>query len=113
MSLGGSYALPVEYNADVPMDKGYLSGEALVGSIQHARKTWDSEGQNQTGLLVVIFLLGLGGWYLLSPQSAWWLAAGWRYKNVEPSDLAIGLYRAGGVLLIIIGLIGAIVVLCS
>lgn len=38
------------------------------------------------------------------PRFFWTLEYGWRYKNAEPSDLALILGRAVGVLMILFGL---------
>lgn len=55
--------------------------------------------------LLVIALFGLGAWNLISPQSAWWLAHGWWYKDGEPSDLALILYRLAGAFMILVGVV--------
>ena len=42
---------------------------------------------------------------VLFPKISWVLAYGWRYKNAEPSDIALGLIRVGGIIVIIISIV--------
>ncbi len=53
----------------------------------------------------VALLFALGLFYIVAPKIAWYLGYGWRYKDAEPSDLAIGFSRFGGVVAIIIAAI--------
>lgn len=55
--------------------------------------------------LLAIVLLGVGLFNILSPQTAWYLSEGWKFRDAEPSDLALGLARAGGVVCCLIGVI--------
>jgi hypothetical protein len=56
-------------------------------------------------VVFIILLLGIGVFNMVSPHTAWYLEYGWRYKNAEPSDLALGLNRVGGVFAIIVAII--------
>lgn len=58
---------------------------------------------NQTNLIVVIFLIGIGLFNIFAPNDAWQLNYGWRFKNAEPSDAAIEMNRIGGIIAIIVG----------
>ena len=40
-----------------------------------------------------------------SPHTAWYWSYGWRYKNAEPSDLALTAERIGGVIAIVVGVL--------
>lgn len=51
-----------------------------------------------------LLFAALGLWGLISPKSVWYFNFGWRYKNAEPSDLALLVNQIAGVLLILIGL---------
>jgi len=51
-----------------------------------------------------LLLIPLGVLQAVFPQAFWFINHGWRYKDAEPSELALGLGRAGGVLVAIIGL---------
>ncbi|WP_454189863.1 DUF6199 family natural product biosynthesis protein [Paenibacillus sp. Marseille-Q7038] len=41
----------------------------------------------------------------ISPYSAWYLSVGWKFKDAEPSDLALGVERIVGIVLVIAGFI--------
>lgn len=41
---------------------------------------------------------------IIWPKTIWYLTEGWRYKNVEPSDLALTMIRVGGIAGILWGL---------
>lgn len=55
--------------------------------------------------VVSFLLIVMGIFQLVSPQTAWYLSYGWRYKNAEPSDIALVMERMGGVVEIIVGII--------
>ncbi|WP_342476434.1 DUF6199 family natural product biosynthesis protein [Paenibacillus sp. FSL H7-0350] len=64
-----------------------------------------------TGFLgAVIITIGLV--IAIWPKIAWYLRLGWRFKNAEPSGLALGAERVTGVVLVIAGFI-LIVSSCS
>ena len=54
---------------------------------------------------VIFLLLAIGAFHLAAPRTAWYLSYGWRFKGAEPSDAALVLGRAGGVIAVIIALI--------
>lgn len=47
--------------------------------------------------------LAIGLWSALFPHSVQYLRHGWRYRDAEPSDMALTLTRLGGILAIIFG----------
>lgn len=51
-----------------------------------------------------LLLIPLGVLQAVFPQAFWFINHGWKFKDAEPSELALGLGRAGGVLVAIIGL---------
>ena len=53
-------------------------------------------------VILIILLLLIGVFNTLYPQAAWYLEYGWRYENAEPSSLALGLNRFGGITAIIV-----------
>lgn len=79
----------------------YVDGETLydVLMIKTPPKT------NSGNFLLGILVLAGGIFYTASPHTAWYLQYGWRYKDAEPSDLVLGLNRAGGVIGIIVGVV--------
>ena len=88
-----------------PEDRGYLSEDVILMLLDA-----DTGGKDGGAPLIVsLLLMGAGIWGLASPQSAWYLSYGWRYKNAEPSDLALVLERIGGGAALIAGIITLIV----
>ncbi len=49
-------------------------------------------------------MMFLGVFCFVAPDTVWYLEAGWRYKDVRPSDLAIGINRIVGVVGGLVGL---------
>ena len=76
---------------------GYIDGFSLAWAISSAadsgRATNDIDG---VPIILSLFLLVAGIWFVCAPRSAWWISRGWWFKNAEPSDLALILYRVGG-----------------
>lgn len=64
------------------------------------RRVW-----GKMGVVVFIILMIIGLVNVLSPQTAWYLRDGWRYKDAEPSDFALSMNRIVGVLILVIGII--------
>ena len=79
----------------------YVSGDILCDVV--AAKA--PKASNPTKIFAVIFLIFLGAFDVLFPKISWVLAYGWRYKNAEPSDIALGLIRVGGIIVIIISIV--------
>ncbi|HAS73567.1 MAG TPA: hypothetical protein DCS67_05430 [Clostridiales bacterium UBA8960] len=52
------------------------------------------------GLFVILF----GSMLVFFPAHAWFLSYGWRYKDVNPSEVALVIHRFSGVIAIIIGI---------
>lgn len=80
--------------------EAYVDGSTLVEVLSPDSGS-GSGGRIALGLL----LSALGLWQILAPRSVWFLTNGWRFKAAEPSDLALGLYRAGGAVCIFAGII--------
>ena len=56
-------------------------------------------------LKIVAFILFISGLFgTISPETSWMLSYGWRYKDVEPSELALVAQRAGGIIAIAISI---------
>ncbi len=53
----------------------------------------------------ILLLLGLGIFVEAAPRAAWYLEYGWRFKDAEPSDLALGLNRFCGVILLVVAVV--------
>lgn len=79
----------------------YVPGRTLWNVLEQERPKEQRGSGGAAGLLLV----GLGIFEAVSPRTSWYLSYGWRYKNAEPSDLALGLGRVAGVVMIIVGII--------
>ncbi len=55
--------------------------------------------------LAALFLAGMGVFCIMSPESVWHLNYVWRFKNAEPSDLALGFNRVSGLIAVIVAII--------
>ena len=85
-----------------PEASGYVPGEVLWEVL-----SLESAGQERSGPspVLAVLLLALGAFPAISPRKAWMLGYGWHFKNAEPSELALTVDRAVGVLLIFAGFI--------
>lgn len=79
----------------------YVSGDMLCDVIAEGAAEPSREGNP----LISVLLVGIGLFFLLAPHTAWYLEWGWRFKNAEPSNLALisnrivgGIVILGGVL---------------
>ena len=84
-----------DYNEEL-----YVSGSTLRDVIERVPKA-----TNPTKFFSVMLLIVLGTFDAIFPKISWLLAYGWRYKNAEPSDIALGLIRVAGIIAIIIGIV--------
>lgn len=78
-------------------DTLYADGSDLMDVIEDGRP--GKSDPKPVGL--VLLLLAVGIFNALSPQTAWFLEYGWRYKNAEPSEFALAANRIGGVIAIL------------
>ena len=86
--------------AESPSELGYIEGFVLEWAVRDAI-TPATNRTRGVSPLVSIGLLGFGLFCILAPKSLWWISRGWMYKNVEPSDLILGVYRVGGILAVL------------
>ena len=81
----------------------YVDGDVLTNILlEDAPKATKHSGGS---IIAIILLIALGIFNVAVPHAAWYLEYGWRYKDAEPSDFALGLNRFGGVVAIIIAVI--------
>lgn len=78
----------------------YVDGETLMDLLSFEPPR-ERSGNPLLGLLFIV--LGLAD--AISPDTAWYLSYGWRYKNAEPSDAALAFGRIGGVLAVLVGIL--------
>lgn len=107
--INGGFATPAEYNSIERKNKGYIDlfslNYSIEGVMDNARGT---SNNGSPSILLALALIGVGAWNFFEARSVWYLFRGWWYKNAEPSDLALMLYRIAGVFLIFAGIICAI-----
>ncbi len=99
----------------------YLSGEILHYVVQQKEAERLPEQvrpqKRETTLrdiLLVVYVLLLAWNFACAvwPEKAWFVSAGWLYKNAEPSDRALVAYRVGGIAMFVFVLIvGGLVIL--
>ena len=93
----GSIGWSKDYNIHRPVDGGMLCSVVEEGLSETSSVLWN--------LLLGILAIGIGLLHLFAPQFVWHLEWGWRFKNAEPSDLALNATRAGGGLLLFLGIL--------
>ena len=84
------------YNAE-----RYADGEVLCGILER------EVGKERSPLNIILglILLAAGIFCTASPYNVWYMEYGWRYKDAEPSGLALGLNRFGGIVAIIVAVV--------
>ena len=83
---------------------GDILREVIVTSVSTVSNISLFTGEFWMGLL----LLGVGIFNVAAPSAAWYLEYGWRFKDAEPSDIALVLNRIVGVVIIVIVIVFAI-----
>lgn len=85
-----------------PSAYGYASASVLREVLSRASSVPQEQGESRhTGIGILLLLVGIVN--TVWPRAAWYLGGGWRYKDAEPSDTALFLYRAGGIVAAVIG----------
>jgi len=75
----------------------YVDGDTLSDVLLKKAPKEVNSGNWLAALIIAI----VGIFNIVSPYSAWYLEYGWRYKNAEPSDTALGLNRVVGVIAVV------------
>lgn len=102
--VNGAYASSWPYE-QTPEELGYLSMLSMDWALEDAMASRSADNIRPGEILTGFILLALAAWLLLRPRDLWFLAWGWRYKDVQPSDLVLLLYRLLGALLGLWGLV--------
>ncbi len=93
-----------DYNPDT-----YMDGDILVDIVDQIRpaKGDISNGIeiNMMSVLMGLVVIVLGIFTAANPEDAWYWSNGWRFKNAEPSDMALAMSRVGGIVMVIGGII--------
>ena len=90
MAAGGSSP---DYDPDA---HGYVRGEVLWDVLAKKTATPAQSG----GVLLSILLAAVGAGLVFQPYAMWMLSHGWRFKDAEPSGLALHVNRVLGVVVI-------------
>ena len=87
-----------------PEAGGYVDGYTLLDVLEAAEPqgTGDTNGGQ---LLAGLLFLAIGAFNAVSPIRVWELSHGWRFKNAEPSDAVVTVYRIAGIAACIIGVL--------
>ncbi|MEI3079428.1 MAG: DUF6199 family natural product biosynthesis protein [Oscillospiraceae bacterium] len=85
----------------------YPSGMVLKGLLRKVRTTQEDTSAKSWG--IILFLLFVGGINTACPQLTWYLDVGWKVKDGEPSEAALGWNRTVGVVLLIVAVVMMIV----
>lgn len=108
---GSSYWKTIEMNGNVSVEsvgwsgdyneEHYIDGDTLCDILPLE----DFTEMNYTDIVISMLIFGTGVFCALCPKTAWYLERGWKYKNVEPSDLALGINRVLGVIFIVFSVV--------
>jgi len=82
---------------------GYIDGFKLSFTIAAAIDSTKAGSAKKVPVIVSLLILLVGILFVFFPRSAWWLARGWRYQKVEPSELSLTIYRLLGFIIIVFG----------
>ena len=82
----------------------YVAGDLLADILQDNLPKRGSA----RNILAALVLIGGGIFLFACPEVAWYWESGWRYKDAEPSDVALTVTRISGVVAVIIGIVVAL-----
>ena len=101
----GKYGISITGTDSLGFEHGrYLSCDALWRALDVDERIEGNAGGVGYMLLGVVLAL-VGFFQFCSPETVWTFNWGWRFKNAEPSDLALSMGRLGGALTIVLGII--------
>ena len=86
----------------------YPSGMVLKRVLEQSPSA-KSEKKSTKNWGIILFLLFVGGINTACPQLTWYLDVGWKVKDGEPSEAALGWSRTVGVVLLIVAVVMMIV----
>lgn len=84
---------------------GYLDPDSLCYAI--TERPQPSTGISSGRLLAILLGIGLiafGLWSCAAPEKVWAAENGWKFKDAEPSELALGLNQVCGAIMVVIGI---------
>ena len=81
-------------------DTKYARGDDLCEILGGGMSASQSGSDKNVGVIFILLLIGV--FNTAAPRTAWYLGYGWRFKDAEPSEAALFLNRAGGILALVI-----------
>lgn len=81
----------------------YVGADVLLDVLRLDRRAGSHGAGPYLGL--GILLIVLGGVGAAAPRALWYIGYGWRYKDVEPSNMALLVNRVSGIIGIVLGII--------
>lgn len=86
------------WSADYDANR-YVDGDTLCDVLS---KTVPVSRSSEKPVLIILLLLVVGVFNAAAPQASWYLEYGWRFRDAEPSELALGVNRIIGIVCIVI-----------
>lgn len=87
----------------------YMDGDILLDIVDQIRPAKEKIGDgieiNLMNVLIGLVVFVLGIFTAANPEDAWYWSNGWRFKNAEPSDMALTMSQFGGIVMIIGGIL--------
>lgn len=90
---------------------GYMSIYEVEKALERYSPSTDDSNEPKPSPLPALIATAAGLVMLFVPRAAWWLRGGWMFRDVEPSDFALGLYRVLGGIVAFAGVIYLIYVI--
>ena len=81
----------------------YPDGMELQSVLERGNSSKPKKTEKNVGL--ILLLLVIGAINTACPKAAWYLEMGWKLKDAEPSEAALGANRVAGVLALVVGVI--------
>lgn len=97
-----NFTLHFQTVVGAPPDEEFLN--QVVEQWRHQNPWWPGRRPGSYWFWGVL-VIGLGALNIKYPRFFWFLSEGWKFRDAEPSDVAIFLGQAGGVVTIIIGIV--------
>ena len=90
---------------------GYLDPDILCYAIMNEPQAGSTgmSGGRVLAILLGIGLIAFGLWSCANPERVWEMENGWKFKDAEPSDLALRWNEVAGAIMVVIGIVMIIV----
>lgn len=88
-------------SAELTQEEMELAEEAIDKFDEQYGKTSSTSNGSGGPIALLLIFIGLVG--AIFPEAIWFLSIGWRLRDAEPSNLALGVHRFSGIVITIIG----------